>query len=107
MGVIGGGGGGEGQTGGPPDMAALQQMVQLFNLPGQPAGGGGFGGQNFLTRLGIQVGGFGGGGGGGVPIVNPGDYLVSITVNGKTMKQKLRVERAVPGAAVIAAPETR
>jgi hypothetical protein len=39
--------------------------------------------------------------------VDSGDYLVSITVNGKTMKQKLRVERALPGAAVMAAPETR
>jgi hypothetical protein len=82
-------------------------MVQLFNLPGQPAGGGGgFGGQDFMTRLGIQVGGFGGGGfgGGGPPPVSPGDYLVSLTVGGKTMKQKLRVERAANGEAVIASP---
>jgi hypothetical protein len=52
-------------------------------------------------------GGGGGGGGGGAPVVSPGDYLVSITVNGKTMKQKLRVERAAAGTAVIAAPESR
>jgi hypothetical protein len=89
-------------------MQALQQLVQLFNIPGQPQGGG-FGGPNFMTRLGIQTGGFGGGGGGGggAPVVSPGDYLVSITVNGKTMKQKLRVERAAAGTAVIAAPESR
>jgi hypothetical protein len=101
-----------GQAGGAaqPDFQALQQMAQLFQIPGRaPAGGGGFGGQNFLTLLGIQVGGFGGGGfgGGGAPLVSPGDYLVSITVNGKTMKQKLRVERATAGAAVIAAPNPR
>jgi hypothetical protein len=92
-------------------MQALQQLVQLFNIPGQPQGGGGFGGPNFMTRLGLQTGGFGGGGGGGggggAPVVSPGDYLVSITVNGKTMKQKLRVERAAAGTAVIAAPESR
>jgi hypothetical protein len=102
MGVIGGAAGGEG--GGAPDMQGLQQMAQLFNIPGQPTGGG-FGGQNFLTRLGIQIGGFGGGA--GTPTVNPGDYLVSITVNGKTMRQKLRVERATPGAAVVTAPDER
>jgi hypothetical protein len=100
--------GGQG-AGAQPDFQALQQMAQLFNLPGQPAGGGGFGGQNFLTRLGVQTGGFGGGGfgGGGPPLVSPGDYLVSITVGGKTLKQKLRVERATSGASVIASPESQ
>ena len=38
---------------------------------------------------------FGGGrrGGGGAPTVGTGDYLVSITVNGQTLKQVLHVER--------------
>jgi hypothetical protein len=45
-------------------------------------------------------GGFGGGGGGfgfggpQAPIVSPGEYLVTTTVNGKTLKQVLKVERA-------------
>jgi photosystem II stability/assembly factor-like uncharacterized protein len=53
------------------------QIIQLLNPRGGFGGGGGFG--------------FGGP---QAPIVAPGEYLVSITVNGKTMKQVLRVERA-------------
>jgi len=55
-----------------------------------------------MTALGL-----GGFGGGGPPLVSAGDYLVSITVGGKTMKQKLRVERAAAGASIIAAPAPR
>ena len=42
---------------------------------------------------------FGGGrrGGGGAPLVGTGDYLVSITVGGQTMKQVLHVERVSGG----------
>jgi hypothetical protein len=84
-----GGGGGGGRAGaagaaaaaGITDPNVAMQIVQLLN----PRGGG-----------------FGGGGGFGLPggartqapIVQPGDYLISITVNGKTLKQTLRVERA-------------
>ena len=105
LGMEGGQGGGA-----QPDFQVLQQMAQLFQIPGRaPAGGGGFGGNNFMTALGL--GGFGGGGGGfgggGPPPVSPGDYLVSITVGGKTMKQKLRVERATSGTSVLASPESR
>jgi hypothetical protein len=39
------------------------------------------------------------------PLVSPGDYLVSITVGGKTLKQRLRVERATNGTPVIASPD--
>ena len=43
-------------------------------------------------------GGGGGGGGGGfggnqAPLVSTGDYLVTLTVGGRTMKQVLHVER--------------
>jgi hypothetical protein len=44
---------------------------------------------------------FGGGGrrgGGAAPLVGTGDYLVSITVGGQTLKQVLRVERVSGGA---------
>lgn len=52
-----------------------------------------------MRALGVTQGGGGGGGGfgAGVPIVNTGDYLVSITVDGQTMKQTLRVERRAGG----------
>ena len=56
------------------------------------AGGRGAGGMAAL---------FGGGGrrgGGGAPLVGTGDYLVSITIGGQTMKQVLHVERVSGGA---------
>ena len=53
-----------------------------------------------MRALGVTQGGGGGGGfGGGAPMVNTGDYLVSITVDGQTMKQTLRVERRAGGEA--------
>ncbi|MEO6443693.1 MAG: glycosyl hydrolase [Gemmatimonadaceae bacterium] len=82
-----GGGGGGGGRGAAADAAAAAgitdpsqafQIIQLLN----PRGGGG-GGFNLPGGPRTQA-----------PIVEPGDYLVSITVNGKTLKQKLRVERA-------------
>jgi hypothetical protein len=50
----------------------------------------------------LSPGGFGGGGGFRLPgaprtqpgIVQPGDYVVSLSVGGKTLKRTLRVERA-------------
>ncbi|MBX9928788.1 MAG: hypothetical protein K2X99_07735, partial [Gemmatimonadaceae bacterium] len=65
-------------AGGPPDQNQMMGVMQAL------AGGrGGLGGL------------FGGGGRRGAqsPFVSTGEYLVSITVNGQTMKQKLRVER--------------
>lgn len=62
-------------------------------------GGGGFGGLNQIanTIRGTPAGGGGGGGGGfgggGAPAVTTGDYLVSITVDGKKLTRVLRVER--------------
>lgn len=54
-----------------------------------------------MRALGVTQGGGGGGGafGGGAPIVNTGDYLVTITVDGQVMKQTLRVERRAGGDA--------
>ena len=40
------------------------------------------------------------GGGGGAAVVPPGDYGVSITLAGKTLKQTVQVERATAGVAV-------
>lgn len=51
-----------------------------------------------VRAAGVMQGGGGGGGFGGVPIAEPGDYLVSMTVDGQTYRQTLRVERRVGGA---------
>ena len=82
----GGGGGGRGGAAGAAAAAGITdpnlafQIVQLLNPRGGGFGGGGFG--------------LPGGARTQAPIGPPGDYLVSITVNGKTLKQTLRVERA-------------
>jgi hypothetical protein len=58
-----------------------QELQQLLRPPGQQGrGGGGFGGR------GAQA-----------PVVASGDYLVTLTVGGKTYKQLLRVERVSGG----------
>ena len=51
------------------------------------------------TRSGVGggFGGFGGGRGGQAPVVASGDYLVTLTVGGKSYKQLLRVERVSGG----------
>jgi hypothetical protein len=64
----------------------MQEFARLLRPPGQAGGRGGFG-----------FGGFGGGRGGQAPTVNSGDYLVTLTVGGKTFKQLLRVERVSGG----------
>jgi hypothetical protein len=89
--------GGRGGPGGGLDPNAIQAQIALFAIPGRPAPTG-FGGLGFLQTLGFSQSGFGAFGGGGAGVAT-GDYLVSITVAGKTLKQKLRVERAMPGAA--------
>ncbi|MFN8573516.1 MAG: hypothetical protein U0132_15790, partial [Gemmatimonadaceae bacterium] len=78
------------------DFNALQEITDLFTIPGRPAvSGGGFGGFGFMSLLGIGGGGFGGGGGGGGGnLVGPGEYLISVTLNGKSFRQVLKVERA-------------
>ena len=88
------GGGRGGAPGGGLDANAFQQQLALFAIPGRPVATGGFAGLSFLQTLGFPLN-FGGGGGSDVA---PGDYLVSITVGGKTYKQRVRVERALPGA---------
>ena len=83
----GGGGGARGAASGAAAAAGITdpsqafQIIQLLNPRG--GGGGGGGGFNLPGAPRTQA-----------PIVEPGDYLVSMTVNGKTFKQKLRVERA-------------
>jgi hypothetical protein len=90
VGAGGGGRGGEGAAGGgeqsPAELAnafpgGFQELQQLLRPPGQQGGrgGGGFG-------RGAQA-----------PTVAAGDYLVTLTVGGKTYKQLLRVERVSGG----------
>jgi len=103
------GGGGRGGAGGPPaagaaaqpgappsapaaaiDPSAFQQFAPLFQIPGRPSTGG-FG-LEFMQTLGFGNVGFAAFGGGG-PGVATGDYVAVMTVGGKTLRQKLRVER--------------
>ncbi len=82
-----------------PEPGLAAQLAGLLRRPGQTGGGGGgFGGLNQVVQA-IRgptppgAGGGGGGfGGGGAPPVQPGDYTVSITVDGKTLTRVLRVE---------------
>jgi len=85
-------------------LGTLGQLIRVA-LPNQRGpgggGGGGLGGLGFIAQaFGRTSGGGGGGGGGfggfggGAPAVPSGDYLVSITVDGKTLSRVLRVERA-------------
>ena len=79
------------------DPSAFQRIMPLFDIPGRPSGGGGFG-LGFLQTLGFGQAGFAAFAGGGGAGVAPGDYIVSMTVGGRTLRQKLRVERAAAGA---------
>jgi photosystem II stability/assembly factor-like uncharacterized protein len=87
-----------------PDAAFVTQLANLLRRPGQTGGGGGGGGGGFgglnqiVTAIRGPIPGGGGGGGGGFgggggPPVSTGDYLVSISVDGKTLTRVLRVER--------------
>ena len=60
------------------DQNELRELAQLFRPPGS-RGFGGFGGR------------------GGAPTVGTGDYLVSMTVDGKKYTQVLHVERRSGG----------
>ena len=81
-----------------PDASFLQTLGTLLRRSGQTGGGGGGGGGGLgfvaqaFGRPAPTFGG-GGGGGGGTPPVSTGDYLVTITVDGKTLSRVLRVER--------------
>ncbi|HSQ31952.1 MAG TPA: hypothetical protein VLN49_18970, partial [Gemmatimonadaceae bacterium] len=77
------------------DPSMFQQVIPLFDLPGKPSNPGGFG-MEFLQRLGFGnalASAFGGGGGNAVAA---GDYVIVLNVGGKTLRQKLRVERTAP-----------
>src|SRR5262249_40236555 len=76
-----------------PDPSVMQQWAPLFNIPGRPpAGGFGLG---FMQTLGFgdPTAAFFGGAGGSVAA---GDYVAVMTVNGKTLRQKIRVEKLNP-----------
>jgi hypothetical protein len=72
----------------------FQQIIPLFDLPGKPSSGGGFG-MEFLQRLGFGNAMASVFGGGGSATVAAGDYAVVMNVAGKTLRQKLRVERTM------------
>jgi hypothetical protein len=63
-------------------------LGDLLQIPGRPPERGG---------LGALFGGGGGRGRGGPPVVASGDYLVTLTVGGRSYKQLLRVERLSGG----------
>jgi len=99
-----GGGGGAPSAGGPPgaaappnapaaalDPSAFQTVTPLFQIPGRAPSAGGFG-LEFLQTLGFGNSAFAAFGGGG-PGVATGDYVAVMTVGGKTLRQKVRVER--------------
>ena len=80
------------------DPSAFQQLAPLFQIPGRASSGGGFGFE-FMQTLGFGNAGFAAFGGGG-PGVATGDYVAVLTAGGKTLRQKVRVERGgsgVPG----------
>jgi hypothetical protein len=81
-----------GQAGGMPGPGMMQELMRAFRRDDQ------------LTRYGwaLGFGGFGGGGGGGGdgafgPMAETGDFLVTITIDGETMSQVLRVQRIGDG----------
>ncbi len=85
--IVGGGGGRQGAGAGAGEQSPAE-MLQAFP--------GGFQEFQRLIRPPGQQGGRGGGFGGGrgqAPEVASGDYLVTLTIGGKTYKQTLRVER--------------
>ncbi|HEY6059498.1 MAG TPA: hypothetical protein VIV10_02840, partial [Gemmatimonadales bacterium] len=89
-----------------PDPTFLGTLGQLIRLPSQRGGGGGgggFGALGFVAQtFGRAAGGGGGFGGGGANVVQSGNYLVSITIDGKTLSRVLRVERVAASGATVA-----
>jgi hypothetical protein len=72
------------------DQQSFMTIIEAFRIPGRNLPGG-FAALGFLSTLGFNTSFFGGGAGGSV--VPPGDYLATLTVGGRTMKQRIRVER--------------
>jgi hypothetical protein len=117
IGARGGGGRGGGGAAADPyadfpgGVEALAALLRPRNAAPFTGRGGGAGSlaQTMSAFSGGGGGGRGGGGGfagGGPPLVNDGDYLVTLTVGGRSYKQMLRVERkvgwgevAIPGRA--------
>jgi hypothetical protein len=100
VGAGGARGQGEGEAGAAGEQSPLEALnafpggtdalTELFQIPGRAPerGGGGFG---------ALFGGGGGRGRGAAPVVASGDYLVTLTVGGRSYKQLLRVERLSGG----------
>jgi hypothetical protein len=84
------------------DPSAFQRWTPLFDIPGR-ASAGGLGGLGFLQTLGFGSAGFAAFAGGAAGVA-PGDYIVTMTVGGRTLRQKLRVERAAPAGVYGIAP---
>lgn len=84
-----GGGGGGGQGGGAAAPAPAQP-----GQPGQAAGQGGQQGQPSMEQLAQMMGGGGGGRGGFAfgPVIDPGVYLVKVTIGDKEMTARVVVE---------------
>jgi len=86
--AAGRGGRGRGQAGSGDNLDPVGRIWALIGLnPPAPAGGRGGGGGGF-------------GGGAGPTSANTGDYLVTLVVNGQTLKQTFRVERISGGGDV-------
>jgi photosystem II stability/assembly factor-like uncharacterized protein len=107
-------GGGGGGRGGPAQPGRwVERPAEQAVSAGGRGGPGGAGGQaagegaaagldqsdlfTVMRALGVTGGGGGRGFGGGGSVVSTGDYLVSMTVDGNTTRQKLRVERLSGG----------
>jgi hypothetical protein len=111
--AFGFGGGGGGGRGGPAQPGRWVERPAEQSVSAGGRGPGGAGGQaagegaaagldqsdlfTVMRALGVTGGGGGRGFGGGGSVVSTGDYLVSMTVDGNTMRQKLRVERVSGG----------
>ena len=76
--------------GGGMDMQTFLSIAEAFRIPGRNTPGG-FASLGFLGTLGFNTG-FGGGGQQGASVA-PGDYAAVLTVGGRVMKRKIRVER--------------
>jgi hypothetical protein len=105
----GGGGGGQPQPGVWVERPAEQAPAPARGPGGRPGGAPGAGGPTggldqsdlfaIMRAIGVTGGGGGRGFGGGGSVAEPGTYLVSMTVDGQTYRQTLRVERAAGGGA--------
>lgn len=105
FGFGGGGGGGGGPQPGvwverPAESAPPAPARPQAGGPGGQGGGMGITQEDLfaIIRAAGILGGGGRGFGGGVPVAESGDYLISMTIEGQTYTQKLRVERMAGGA---------